>query len=127
MGDIHAVGYGVLASHRAVIALLLFCFSFGRYRHASDGVLQRTDMFNANLPKCLKMPAEYRVLFLGTCKPAAWGKFPFRHVLKARSPSEQGASKNRRERVKLAVTGLTNAGHVPSVRRAPELTDSPAQ
>ena len=41
--------------------------------------------------------------------------------------SKKGASKNRRERVKLAVTGLANTGHVPSVRRAPELTDSPAR
>ena len=37
--------------------------------------------------------------------------------------SFEGTSKNRHERVKLAV----RSGHVPSVRRAPELTDSPAQ
>ncbi len=36
---------------------------------------------------------------------------------------DKGTSKNRHERVKLAV----RSGHVPSVRRAPELTDSPAQ
>ena len=33
------------------------------------------------------------------------------------SSAPMGASKNRRERVKLAVTGLANTGHVPSVRR----------
>ncbi len=37
--------------------------------------------------------------------------------------SFEGTSKNRHERVKLAV----RSGHVPSVRRAPELTDSPTQ
>jgi hypothetical protein len=40
---------------------------------------------------------------------------------------ELGTSRNRRERAKFVPTGLANTGHVPSVRRVPELTDSPAQ
>ncbi len=39
----------------------------------------------------------------------------------------KGTSRNRRERAKFVPTGLANTGHVPSVRRAPELTDSPTQ
>ncbi len=46
MGDIETIGDGVLATHGAVVTILLFCRGLGGNRHAGDGVFLSKDGIN---------------------------------------------------------------------------------